>query len=37
MESALAAEQRDVHSASADELEALWQDAKRALAARSGV
>jgi uncharacterized protein YabN with tetrapyrrole methylase and pyrophosphatase domain len=35
MESALAAEQRDVHGASPDELEALWQAAKRALARRA--
>jgi MazG family protein len=32
MEAALTAEGRDVHSASPDELEALWQAAKRALA-----
>ena len=32
MESALAATQRDVHGASPEELEALWQAAKRALA-----
>lgn len=36
MESALAAEQREVHGAPAEELDALWQAAKRALAARSG-
>ena len=34
METALATEQRDVHGASPDELEALWQAAKRALAPR---
>jgi len=35
MESALAAQQRDVHGASSDELEALWQAAKRALTSRT--
>ena len=34
LEAALAAQQREVHGTSADDLEALWQAAKRALAKR---
>lgn len=36
MEAALAAEQRELHGTHPDELETLWQAAKRALAARAG-